>query len=130
MSALRDRSYDFAIVNFANPDMVGHTGLMDAALRAMSATDAAVGRIVDAALAEGGAIVVTSDHGNAEEMLFPDGSMNTQHSMNPVPVMLVAAGAEGWRIRDGGLRDIAPTLLALLGVPRPERMTGRDLVMR
>ncbi len=131
VSALRDRSYDFAIVNFANPDMVGHTGLMDAALRAMSATDAAVGRIVDAALAEGGAIVVTSDHGNAEEMLFPDRSMNTQHSMNPVPVMLVAAGAEGWRIRDGGgLRDIAPTLLALLGVPRPERMTGRDLVLR
>ena len=121
-------SYDFAIVNFANPDMIGHTGVLDAAVRAMVATDLAVGRVVDATLAAGGAVLVTADHGNAEEMLFPDGGMNTQHSVNPVPVVLVAAGAEGLRLRDGGLRDIAPTILALLGLPRSSRMTGRDLV--
>ncbi len=130
VAAARSRTYDFAIVNFANPDMVGHTGVMDAALRAMAATDASVGRVVDATLAEGGALLLTADHGNAEEMLFPDGSMNTQHSMNRVPVVLVAAGAEHWRMQDGGLRDIAPTLLALLGVPPSPRMTGRDLVVR
>ena len=127
--ALRAGRHDFAIVNFANPDMVGHTGVMDAALRAMVATDLAVGRVVDTVLALGGAAVITADHGNAEEMLFPDGGMNTQHSVNPVPVIVVAAGAEGWRLRDGGLRDVAPTLLALLGLPPSARMTGRDLVV-
>ncbi len=128
VAALRSRAYDFLIVNFANPDMVGHTGVMDAALRAMAATDAAVGRVVDATLAVGGALLLTADHGNAEEMLFPDGSMNTQHSMNPVPVVLVAPDPAGRRLRDGGLRDVAPTLLGLLGVPPSPRMTGRDLV--
>ena len=127
--ALRAREHDFAIVNFANPDMVGHTGVMDAGLRAMATTDLAVGRVVDAVLALGGAIVITADHGNAEEMLFPDGGMNTQHSVNPVPIVIVAAGAESWRLRDGGLRDVAPTLLSLLGLPPSGRMTGRDLVV-
>jgi 2,3-bisphosphoglycerate-independent phosphoglycerate mutase len=122
--------YDFAIVNFANPDMVGHTGDLAAASRAMAATDRAVGRIVDAALGAGGAVIVTADHGNAEEMLFPDGGMNTQHSLNPVPIIVVAPGAEAWRVADGGLRDVAPTVLALLGLERSPRMTGRDLVTR
>jgi len=130
VAAVRSRAYDFAIVNFANPDMVGHTGVMEAALRAMAATDEAVGRVVDATLAQGGALVVTSDHGNVEEMLFPDGSMNTQHSKNPVPVVLVAEGAERWSVRDGALCDIAPTLMSLLGLPASPRMTGRDLVTR
>ena len=127
--ALRSGDHDFAIVNFANPDMVGHTGVIDAALRAMAATDLAVGRVVDTVLALGGAVVITADHGNAEEMLFPDGGMNTQHSVNPVPIIIVASVAEGWRLRDGGLRDVAPTLLALLGLPPSARMTGRDLVV-
>jgi len=127
--ALRAREHDFAIVNFANPDMVGHTGVMDAGLRAMATTDLAVGRVVDAVLALGGAIVITADHGNVEEMLFPDGGMNTQHSVNPVPIVIAAAGAESWRLRDGGLRDVAPTLLSLLGLPPSGRMTGRDLVV-
>jgi 2,3-bisphosphoglycerate-independent phosphoglycerate mutase len=94
----------------------------------MAATDAAVGRVADAALAKGGALVVTADHGNAEEMLFPDGSRNTQHSINPVPVILVAKDDASWRLRDGGLRDVAPTLLELLGLPVPERMTGASLL--
>ena len=130
VEAVRSRAYDFAIVNFANPDMVGHTGVLEAALRAMAATDLAVGRVVDATLAQGGAVVVTADHGNAEEMLFADGSMNTQHSMNPVPLVVVAEGAERWSVRDGELRDVAPTVLALLGLPPSQRMTGRDLVTR
>jgi 2,3-bisphosphoglycerate-independent phosphoglycerate mutase len=128
VAAIGSGTYDFAIVNFANPDMVGHTGVIPAALRAMEATDAAVGAVVDATLAAGGCVLLTADHGNAEEMLFPDGGVNTQHSTNPVPLVLIASDAERYRLRDGGLRDIAPTLLELLGLPAPERMTGRSLL--
>jgi 2,3-bisphosphoglycerate-independent phosphoglycerate mutase len=126
--AIASKTYDFAIVNYANPDMVGHTGDIAATERAMTATDEAVGRTVDAALANGGAVLLTADHGNAEEMLFPDGSRNTQHSTNPVPVVFIAKDAGSYRVRDGGLRDIAPTLLDLLGLPVPERMTGKTLI--
>jgi 2,3-bisphosphoglycerate-independent phosphoglycerate mutase len=126
--AIESRAYDFAIVNFANPDMVGHTGNFEATRAAMAATDAAVGRVVDATLAAGGCVIVTADHGNAEELLFPDGSRNTQHSMNPVPVIFVAKDGERFSLRDGGLSDIAPTLLTLLGLPVPARMTGRSLL--
>jgi 2,3-bisphosphoglycerate-independent phosphoglycerate mutase len=126
--AIKSDKYDFAIVNFANPDMVGHTGDFEATRAAMAATDAAVGRVVDAALAAGGCVIVTADHGNAEELLFPDGSRNTQHSTNPVPVVFVATNAERTVVKDGGLRDIAPTLLTLLGLHVPDRMTGRSLL--
>jgi 2,3-bisphosphoglycerate-independent phosphoglycerate mutase len=128
VKAIEGGTYDFAIVNFANPDMVGHTGSFEATRSAMAATDAAVGRVVDAVLAAGGCAIVTSDHGNAEELLFADGGRNTQHSTNPVPVIFVARDGERYAIRDGGLRDIAPTLLSLLGLPIPERMTGASLV--
>ncbi len=128
VDAIQTGRYDFAVVNFANPDMVGHTGDIEAAKKAMAATDAAVGRVVDAALAHGGCVLVTAAHGNAEEMLFPDGSRNTQHSLNPVPAVLIAADADRYSLRDGGLRDVAPTLLELLGLPVPERMTGRSLL--
>ena len=127
-TAIRGGTYDFAIVNFANPDMVGHTGSFAATIAAMAATDAAVGRVVDAALGAGGCVLLTADHGNAEELLFPDGGRNTQHSTNPVPVIFVARDAARFSIRDGGLSDIAPTLLTLLGLPVPERMTGRSLL--
>jgi len=130
VDAIRSGRYDFAIVNFANPDMVGHTGVVEAALRAMAATDVAVGRVVDATLAAGGCLIVTSDHGNVEEMTFSDGGTNTQHSTNPVPVIFVAADAGRDALRDGGLRDVAPTLLTLLGLRVPERMAGRDLLSR
>ncbi len=126
--AIQGGTYDFAIVNFANPDMVGHTGDFAATRAAMAATDAAVGRVVDASLAAGGCVLVTADHGNAEELLFPDGGRNTQHSMNPVPVVFVAADGERFSLRDGGLRDVAPTLLTLLGLAVPDRMTGRSLL--
>jgi 2,3-bisphosphoglycerate-independent phosphoglycerate mutase len=128
VKAIESRRYDFAIVNFANPDMVGHTGDFEATRAAMAATDAAVGRVVDAALTASGCVIITADHGNAEELLFPDGGRNTQHSTNPVPVILVAAGLDASALRDGGLRDIAPTLLGLLGLPVPDRMTGRTLL--
>ncbi len=126
--AIGTGTYDFAIVNYANPDMVGHTGDIAATVRAMAATDGAVGKTVDATLSAGGAVLLTADHGNAEEMLFPDGSRNTQHSTNPVPVVLIARDASGYAIHDGGLRDIAPTLLELMGLPAPSRMTGRSLL--
>ena len=128
VEAIRSGTYDFAIVNFANPDMVGHTGVFEAALRAMAVTDAAVGAVVDAALANGGCVLLTADHGNVEEMRFPDGGINTQHSTNPVPVAFVSRDSEHWTIHDGELSDIAPTLLGLLGIDVPERMTGRSLL--
>jgi 2,3-bisphosphoglycerate-independent phosphoglycerate mutase len=83
---------------------------------------------VDATLAAGGCVLLTADHGNVEEMRFPDGGVNTQHSTNPVPVAFVSRDAQRWTIRDGGLSDIAPTLLGLLGIPVPDRMTGRSLL--
>ena len=128
VKALETGSYDFAIVNFANPDMVGHTGDIAAALEAMAATDADVGAVVNAAVAAGGCVLVTADHGNVEEMLFPDGSRNTQHSLNPVPVVVTLREDDRRGLADGGLRDVAPTLLELMGIPAPDRMTGRSLL--
>ena len=129
-SAIGEGTYDFAIVNFANPDMVGHTGIFDAALRAMEVTDTAVGTVVDAALAAGGCVLLTADHGNVEEMRFPDSGVNTQHSTNPVPLAFVSPDPERWSLHDGELSDIAPTILELLGIPIPDRMTGRPLLSR
>jgi 2,3-bisphosphoglycerate-independent phosphoglycerate mutase len=128
VKAIRRGTYDFAIVNLANPDMVGHTGDFKAALKAMEATDTAVGQIVDATLAAGGCVLLTADHGNAEEMAFPSGEPNTQHTTNPVPVVFIAKDAGRFTLRDGGLVDVAPTLLGLLGLPVPARMTGRSLL--
>jgi 2,3-bisphosphoglycerate-independent phosphoglycerate mutase len=130
VKAIKAGTYDFAIVNLANPDMVGHTGDFNATLKAMEATDAAVGRIADATLTAGGCVLLTADHGNAEEMTFPDGEPNTQHSTNPVPVIFIAKDAGRFVMRDGGLVDVAPTLLGLLGLPVPARMTGRSLLDR
>jgi 2,3-bisphosphoglycerate-independent phosphoglycerate mutase len=96
----------------------------------MAATDTAVGAIVDATLAAAGCVLLTADHGNAEEMAFPNGEPNTQHSTNPVPVVFIAKDAERYAIHDGGLVDVAPTLLELLGLPVPGRMTGRSLLER
>jgi 2,3-bisphosphoglycerate-independent phosphoglycerate mutase len=126
--AVSSGGYEFVIVNFANPDMVGHTGDLDAALRAMAATDEAVGVVADAVAGAGGCMLLTADHGNAEQMRFPDGTPHTQHTTNPVPVLFFGPQASRCAVRDGGLRDLAPTLLELLGIPAPERMTGRSLL--
>jgi 2,3-bisphosphoglycerate-independent phosphoglycerate mutase len=109
--------------------MVGHTGDLAATVKAMEATDRAVGAVVDAVRGAGGTVLVTADHGNAEEMAFPDGTPNTQHSTNVVPVILATSdGAKGVSLRDGALADVAPTLLTLMGLPVPARMTGRSLL--
>jgi len=125
--ALLPRGFGFCVVNFANPDMVGHTGVIPAVVKAVEAADAALGRVVDATRAVGGVCLVTADHGNAEIMLEPDGvSPHTAHTTSPVPLVLTAVGAT---LRDGGgLADLAPTVLDLLGIAPPAEMTGRSLV--
>jgi 2,3-bisphosphoglycerate-independent phosphoglycerate mutase len=119
----------FGIINFANADMVGHTGVIPAAVQAIETVDACLADVVEAVTASGGAVVVTADHGNADHMLEPDGSPNTAHSLNPVPLVLVTPDGAAPRLREGGvLADVASTLLALLGVEQPAAMTGRSLL--
>src|SRR5688572_4705913 len=116
----------FGIINFANPDMVGHTGSIPAAVKACETVDACLGRVMDAVHDSGGACIVTADHGNADNMLEPDGSPNTAHSLNPVP-LVVTADVPG--LREGGvLADVAPTALDLMGIEPPPEMTGQSLV--
>ena len=118
----------FAIINFANPDMVGHTGVIPAAVSAIEEVDRDLGRVVEAVTASGGVLVITADHGNAEEMLNGDGTPNTAHSLNPVPVIVTE---EGLSLREGGiLADVAPTVLDILGIDQPAEMTGRSLINR
>jgi 2,3-bisphosphoglycerate-independent phosphoglycerate mutase len=116
----------FAIINFANPDMVGHTGVIPAAVTAVETVDECLGRVVEAVHAAGGACIVTADHGNCDHMLNDDGSVNTAHSLNPVP-FVVTAGADDLD-GPGILADVAPTALALLGMQQPAAMTGRSLL--
>ncbi len=116
----------FGIINFANPDMVGHTGVIEAAVEGIETVDECLGEVVDAVHSTGGACVITADHGNADNMLEPDGSPNTAHSLNPVPLIVTVPGLS---VRDGGvLADVAPTVLRLLGIEQPAEMTGRSLV--
>ena len=121
--------YRFGIINFANADMVGHTGVIPAAVRAVEVVDECLGRVVCAVRESGGVCVVTADHGNADHMLEPDGSPNTAHSLNPVP-LIVTERDTGLSLRaDGGiLADVAPTVLDLLGIDQPAAMTGRSLI--
>jgi 2,3-bisphosphoglycerate-independent phosphoglycerate mutase len=119
------RDYGFGIINYANPDMVGHTGVIPAAVKAVETVDACLAEVVGAVHDSGGACVVTADHGNADNMLEPDGKPNTAHSMNPVPLIVTAHIGQ---LRSGGiLADVAPTVLALLGQETPEAMTGTSL---
>ena len=123
-----DEDYQFGIINFANPDMVGHTGVIPAAVTAVETVDACLGDVVEAVQATGGALVITADHGNADNMLEPDGSPNTAHSLNPVPLIVTA---DVPALRSGGiLADVSPTVLDLLGLEKPEGMTGESLVER
>jgi 2,3-bisphosphoglycerate-independent phosphoglycerate mutase len=117
--------YEFAVINFANPDMVGHTGVIPAVVRAVETTDRCLGRVVEATRAAGGVCLIIADHGNAETLLEEDGvSPHTAHTTNPVPVILTETGAG---LRDGELSDVAPTVLDLLGFTQPLQMTGRSL---
>jgi 2,3-bisphosphoglycerate-independent phosphoglycerate mutase len=119
--------FRFAIINFANPDMVGHTGVIPAAVAAIETVDGCLGEVVRAVHAAGGACLVTADHGNAEHMLQDDGSPNTAHTSNPVPLILTLPGL-ALAQSDGVLADVAPTVLELLGVPQPAAMSGRSLI--
>jgi 2,3-bisphosphoglycerate-independent phosphoglycerate mutase len=119
-------AFDFVVVNYANADMVGHTGVIPAAVKAVETVDTCLGRVVEAVRTRGGVCLVTADHGNSDHMLEPDGSPNTAHSTNLVPLVVTLPGA---RVREGGrLCDLAPTILSLLGVEQPPEMTGRDLL--
>jgi len=121
--------YDLIVVNYANPDMVGHTGSLPAAIAACAAVDRGLARVIPAIMAAGGAMVLTADHGNCETMVDPvTGAPHTAHTLNPVPVILIG-GPPGARLRDGRLADVAPTLLALMGLPQPPEMTGQSLIL-
>jgi 2,3-bisphosphoglycerate-independent phosphoglycerate mutase len=121
--------YDLIILNFANPDMVGHTGVLPAGVKAVETIDACVARIIPALLKLDGKCLVTADHGNCELMRNPDGSPNTAHTTNLVHCIFVAREAGRFRCRDGILADVAPTLLFLLGIPQPPEMTGENLLV-
>jgi 2,3-bisphosphoglycerate-independent phosphoglycerate mutase len=116
----------FGIINFANADMVGHTGVIEAAVKAIETVDGCMGKVVSAVHEAGGACVITADHGNADNMLEPDGSPNTAHSLNPVPLIVTIPGVK--LRREGILADVAPTVLQLLGVDQPPEMTGKSLI--
>ncbi|MDR0519400.1 MAG: 2,3-bisphosphoglycerate-independent phosphoglycerate mutase [Clostridiales Family XIII bacterium] len=120
--------YDLIVLNFANMDMVGHTGVMEAAIKAAAAVDECIGRIVQAIYEAGGQLLITADHGNSESMMTEDGSPITAHSTNPVPLILAVGGDDNATLRGGKLSDIAPTLLDLMGIPRPSEMTGQTLL--
>ncbi len=122
----RGDGFRFGIINFANPDMVGHTGSIPAAIAAVEAVDSCLGDVVEAVLENGGGLLITADHGNADEMLEPDGSPDTAHSLNPVPLI---ATVEGAALADGGvLADVVPTALDLLGIDQPIAMNGKSLL--
>jgi len=123
-----EAGHDLIVVNYANPDMVGHTGDLAAAVAACEEVDRALGRVLEALKKSGGAMIVTADHGNCETMMDPaTGKPHTAHTTNPVPVILVG-GPEGARLKPGRLADLAPTVLALMGLPKPDEMTGESLV--
>ena len=137
VAAIKKGIYSLVVINYANPDMVGHTGLMEATTQAIATVDCCVGRLVEATNRMGGTLLITADHGNAELMQGPDGRPWTAHTTNPVPVILVEGekrklpghGTDVHLREHGGLADIAPTLLSILGLPKPERMTGESLIL-
>jgi 2,3-bisphosphoglycerate-independent phosphoglycerate mutase len=130
LAQVENEDYAFILLNFANPDMVGHTGVLDAAVKAVETIDVCLQRIADVILARGGTLIVTADHGNCELMVDPEtGQPHTAHTTNPVPIYWLARDRGGRTLRDGGLADLAPTLLDLLGLPAPAAMTGSSLIV-
>jgi 2,3-bisphosphoglycerate-independent phosphoglycerate mutase len=126
VSKLKD--YDLVILNFANPDMVGHTGVVEAAIKAVETIDTGVKAVVEETLRLGGKLLITADHGNCEFMRNPDGSPNTAHTTFLVHAVYVASDSDKFKVKDGILADVAPTLLDMLGVPKPAQMTGHTLL--
>jgi 2,3-bisphosphoglycerate-independent phosphoglycerate mutase len=130
VAAVEGGTYDLIVVNFANGDMVGHTGMLAAAIKACEAVDTCVGRVADAVIKAGDAMLLTADHGNCVQMIdYETGEPWTAHTLNPVPVCLVDETRRSWGLREGILADVAPTLLELLGRPAPGEMTGESLLV-
>ena len=129
VEAIGSGKYDMIVLNFANPDMVGHTGSLPAAIKAVEAADTGLGKIADAIARQGGALLATADHGNCELMRDPvTGGPHTSHTTNPVPLLLMGGGDA--RLADGRLADLAPTMLALMELPQPKEMTGASLIRK
>jgi 2,3-bisphosphoglycerate-independent phosphoglycerate mutase len=136
VAAIESNTYDFIVANYANPDMVGHTGRWDATIDALAAIDTALGRVVAAVAAReaadpdgpGAILAITADHGNADELRDADGRPVTAHSLNPVPFVLVGRAVQGRSLADGVLADVAPTLLELMGMAGWDGITGRSLL--
>jgi len=125
-----EQGYDLIVTNYANPDMVGHTGDLHAAMAACAAVDTGLARVIGALEKAGGAMIITADHGNCETMVDPEtGGPHTSHTTNLVPVILFG-GPAGAGLRNGRLADLAPTLLDLMGLPLPDEMTGKTLIVR
>jgi 2,3-bisphosphoglycerate-independent phosphoglycerate mutase len=129
IKAVDDGTFDVIIVNFANADMVGHSGKIEPTVKAVETVDACLGRIEPVVRAKGGALLITADHGNAEMMIDPaTGGPHTAHTTNPVPFIVIAENGKKFSLKSGGsLRDISPTVLGMLGIPQPKEMTGNDL---
>ena len=124
---INEEAYDVIILNYANPDMVGHTGMFDAAREAVEVVDKCAGNVIKAIREKGGTVIVTSDHGNAEQMLdYASGEPHTAHTVNPVPFILISD--KNYKLRQGKLADVAPTMLQLLNIKKPPEMTGESLI--
>lgn len=129
VEAIQKKKYDTIILNYANPDMVGHTGNLDAAIKAVETIDECVGKVVEEVNKQEGRLIITADHGNAEQMIdYKTGEPHTAHTTNPVPLILV--GVEGVKLKEGRLADLAPTMLELMGIEKPEEMTGESLIVK
>ncbi len=129
VEAIKSSKFDCIILNYANPDMVGHTGNLDAAVKALEAIDECVGKVVEAVEEQNGVLLITADHGNAEQMIdYKTGEPHTAHTTNPVPLILI--GMEGVKLKEGKLADLAPTMLDIMGLEKPEEMTGDSLIIR
>ena len=130
VEAINSDKYNAIILNYANPDMVGHTGSLPAAIKAVEAVDECVGKVVEAMLAHEGTMLITADHGNCEQMIdYKTGDPHTAHTTNPVPLILVTKN-EKLKIKEGKLADLAPTMLDILGIEKPEEMTGESILVK
>ena len=128
VDAINSKKYDAIILNFANPDMVGHTGNLEAAIKAVETIDASVGKVVEAVNAQNGVLMITADHGNCEQMIdYKTGEPHTAHTTNPVPLILV--GMDNAKLREGKLADLTPTMLEIMGLKKPEEMTGESIIV-
>ena len=127
VEAIKSQEFDFIVVNYANGDMVGHTGVYEAIEKAVKAVDTCVERTVEAAKAADYEVIIIADHGNADNAVNPDGTPNTAHSLNPVPCVYVTENKSA-KVEDGKLADVAPTILNIMGLEQPAEMTGHSLI--